>query len=149
MVFLTQKYIGIFGFALFWFPCLVSALYADEAGKIDYSVSTAGHGRRGVQYARLIANGTAVLTSSSVPDLLSLSPSDGGCYLSSRDLLSGKLLWRRDVCSMKNANYAVCAPFRLGFSNSQNSLVYTLDNRGVMRTWDEITGHMVHDRLFP
>ena len=125
---------------------LTIALHADEAGKVDYTIQTAGHGNIGVQYARIVANGMAILTSSAVPDLYTLNRVDGGCYLSSRDVWTGQLLWRRDVCSMKNAKYAVCAPPRFDGSGNYDSQVYTLDSRGLIRVWDDATGQMIHER---
>jgi len=118
------------------------ALFADEAGTFDYTIQTAGHGLLGVRYAQLIANGTAVLTSSSVPNSLPPFQQDGGCFLSSRDLHTGKVLWRRDVCSSsKVANYAVCSRV------PKSSFIHTLDSRGVLRSWDELNGHLVDNRL--
>ncbi len=140
-------------------------MFADEVGQSDFTISSAGHGKFGVTFAQLTSDGKSILTSSSSHS--SSSPlfrgvggnnssssisSDGNerhvkdCYLSSRSLEDGSLNWRNNVCSSSNDNgndmngkirHAV-------YSNKNDHYVYTLDDAGMLRKWDERSGDFVH-----
>jgi len=129
-------------------------MFADEAGQDDFTISTAGHGKFGVTYAKLTSDGMSVLTSSTLPTLSTSSLSDNhqvnvkDCYLSSRSLEDGSLNWRKNVCSTgsgagtgtgvtssSNIRHAV-------YSNTGDKYVYTMDDVGMLRKWDERNGDL-------
>jgi len=144
----------------------------DEAGKFDFTLSSAGHGIDGVKLAQRSSDGLAVITSSSHPDSsllrfttreditnsgsnFHIGTTDGGngnpgCYVSARSIASGDLVWRRDVCSTAlgkgsiNSRYALYAPSSSDRISSDK--FYTLDIGGTFSTWEDRLGALVSTR---
>lgn len=122
------------------------ALFQDEAGKNDFFLPTAGHGILGVQSAFLGSDQQSVITSSSSQSVLGL-PS-GGCYLSSKSLSDGSLVWRRNVCSKNSMNsYGVAST--LNHKSYVSNTVFTLDEAGILRTWSDIDGSLISETSTP
>jgi hypothetical protein len=103
------------------------ALFPEEAGRLDFLVATAGHGP--VRSAALVAG-----SATSAPEVSDPSPSAAGgaavltwsspstsaasCYVASRRVLDGSLLWRRNACSS-------------GFASAPSSSLPGADEEGV------------------
>lgn len=142
---------------------LSTALFEDEAGQTDFTISTAGHGIIGATYAQITSDQRSVLTSSSCPygTPLSISKSsfgsDGvskitsasvnsvGCYVSSRSLKDGSLSWRRDVCSASTASAQDLDQTDIRhavYSILGDETFYTLENNGMFRVWNDTNGAM-------
>lgn len=122
------------------------ALFQDEAGKNDFFLPTAGHGILGVQSAFLGSDQQSVVTSSSSQSALGLS--SGGCYLSSRSLSDGSLVWRRNVCSKISMNsYGVAST--LNHKSYVSKKIYTLDEAGILRTWSDTDGYLISETSVP
>lgn len=118
---------------LVWAASFMSAayaLFAEDAGILDFLVATAGHGLGG----RLIhSTETSVITSDSTWN--SIGPTS--CILASRDLEDGSLHWRRNVCISKHtSSHAVTASNDRLFSNDANGSVraWTVDEGALL--WD-------------
>jgi len=142
------------------------ALFPDEAGLNDFTIASAGHGQFGVTYAYLTSDGKSILTSSSstvgiVDEVTSSSASssslgnlgsgtgNSGCYLASRSLENGKLNWRRNVCSQSLSFSSKKINPRIRhavYSNDKNTMVYTLDNLGILREWDDTNGDLIQEK---
>lgn len=150
-------------------PRSVGALFEDEVGSSDFLLATAGHGVRGVTYSSLASDGGAVITSSShaypvvsdaaeengdgdgaESDPFGFASSSGaqssaaGCYVSARSVEDGSLLWRRDACSSGGASSSAGIRHAVAVSAAAKA-VYTLDDSGVLRGWDETTGALKFD----
>eukprot|EP00554_Chaetoceros_debilis_P007419 CAMPEP_0194072748 /NCGR_PEP_ID=MMETSP0149-20130528/395_1 /TAXON_ID=122233 /ORGANISM="Chaetoceros debilis, Strain MM31A-1" /LENGTH=1164 /DNA_ID=CAMNT_0038752653 /DNA_START=169 /DNA_END=3663 /DNA_ORIENTATION=+ len=147
-------------------------MFADEAGKTDFLLSTAGHGVHGVTYAQLTSDGHSALTSSSAGSSISMStavdtgtgdrsvdrPIDGGCHLSSRSVTTGTLNWRRNVCSTSTSTTSgstTTSSTSTGmsirhavYSNPNDARVYTLDVNGMIRIWNDTNGELLKEMLF-
>ena len=144
-------------------------LFQDEAGKNDFTITTAGHGIYGSAYASITSDHQSVITSSSSPhsapfdgygkgsvSSTSASASTGGCYFTSRKLDSGLLNWRRNACSqhqhlegheehqVRHAVYAAGSGSGNGNGNS-NGEVITLDHVGMVRVWNDVNGNMISE----
>jgi hypothetical protein len=115
----------------------VSALFAHDAGILDFLIPTTGHGPNTMN-AVTVLNGSAIIT---------YSPQS--CYFASRRVESGHLMWRRNLCydgnstSLENSNVIDVA--------ISADIVVTLDasslSRTMIRGWDTLTGALIWDRL--
>ena len=124
-----------------------SALFEDEAGVYDFTIATAGLGL-GPTFAQLSFDASTVLTSSSTWDsAIKLdSPTDAGpldCYLSSRDVKDGTLKWRRNVCSTSTGPSKEPTIRHAVYSDEKSNKVYTLDESGMMRVWNDSNGDLI------
>ncbi len=139
-----------------------AGLFADEAGQNDFTIATAGHGIIGTTYAQVTSDGKSVLTSSSscyataiVKDYEdnvgggSGGGSNSGCYLSSRSLSDGSLNWRRNVCSQpiggSGSGGGVSVIRHAVYSNPHDARVYTLDDYGMLRIWNDTNGALLKE----
>lgn len=133
-----------------------NAMFADEAGTNDFFISSAGHGQFGigVTYAKLTSDGESILTSSSLTDGNEISSSSNrisnsddddskGCYLSSRSLEDGSLNWRRNVCGTSSNTSSNNKIRHAVYSNEDDNFVYTLDDTGSLRQWDDTNGNLI------
>ena len=110
-----------------------SALYKEEAGKLDFLVATTGHGP-----CRFVhAVGESVITSDAAND------SSTSCYVASRRIDDGTLLWRRNVCS------SAVASKKAHVVAVSSSIVATLDKSGSVRAWSLDSGSLLWDALIP
>eukprot|EP00522_Entomoneis_paludosa_P014083 CAMPEP_0172453476 /NCGR_PEP_ID=MMETSP1065-20121228/10774_1 /TAXON_ID=265537 /ORGANISM="Amphiprora paludosa, Strain CCMP125" /LENGTH=871 /DNA_ID=CAMNT_0013205659 /DNA_START=63 /DNA_END=2678 /DNA_ORIENTATION=- len=111
--------------------CLASyatALFAEDAGQLDFLISTAGH--QETNWAHL-AMANLVLTTDAT-STLGVPAATSSCYLAAREIATGTLAWRRNVCSSTDAAaHAVAA---------LETSVVTLDKAGAVRAWDATTG---------
>lgn len=98
------------------------ALFEEEAGKLDFHISTTGHGP--VKVAQAISD--VVITSN-----------PNSCYIASRSINDGSLLWRRNVCSSTSGKgHAVAVG---------SQFIATLDDSGVLRSWHVENGLLAWD----
>ena len=77
------------------------------------------------------------------------------CYLSSRSVETGRLLWRRNVCSSSSSSSSSSPsstsspePMSHMYASSFSpgvGMVHTLDGSGTLRGWDDETGSLVFD----
>lgn len=119
--------------ALFLQPC--RAIFEDDAGQLDFLIATTGHGP--VKFVATVGN-TAVVTSDFTDDATKTS-----CYVASRKVADGTLVWRRNVCSS-----AADEQQYHGVSVSGN-FVATVDHVGVVQAWDATNGALLWDVYLP
>jgi hypothetical protein len=128
------------GLLLLASPDAVQSLQRDDAGVLDFVVATAGHGV--TRHVSAVQQQDAILTS----DAVSLSSSSStSCYVASRKMDSGRLVWRRNVCSTPSTNNKK-SQHALAVSTSQ---FYTMDSAGVARAWTNEEGSLVWDAQVP
>jgi hypothetical protein len=95
------------------------ALYAEDAGVLDFSIATAGHGPVGWAHSYH----DAVITTDGGPESTS-------CFVASRTQSDGRLVWRRNVCSASgDPQKQAHAVATLG------GVLFTSDHAGVVRAW--------------
>ncbi|CAB9510212.1 membrane protein complex subunit 1 [Seminavis robusta] len=115
-----------------------NALFADEVGVSDFLVATTGHGP--TKFVFTTTSGESVITSDSpvAGHELSASTLATSCYVASRNIGSGNLLWRRNVCSSesKSNRHTVAAA---------KDTVWTMDSLGVIRAWEADIGRLIWD----
>ena len=111
------------------------ALFADEAGVSDFLVATTGHGPATFVFA---ADGAVITSDSPVAGhQLVDTAKDTSCFVASRNMESGDLNWRRNVCSNADqTHHAVGA---------SASMVFTMDSSGVIRAWSQSQGKLMWD----
>jgi len=120
-----------------------SAIYKDDVGVIDFSVATAGHGSVGwASFHRGGDNGDDddLVFTSDLPDRRTGATS---CYVAARGIRDGKMVWRRNVCSVSDdvaAAHSVVA---------SETAVYTVDHRGIARAWTAETGDLLWEARVP
>jgi ER membrane protein complex subunit 1, C-terminal len=108
--------------------CLTAhALFAEDAGKIDFLIATAGHGPVGTVHTA----GTDVV----------ITAADSSCHVASRSIPTGQLLWRRNVCT--STSTATSSQIRTTVSGSS---AVTVDGAGVVRGWSVDDGALLWDR---
>lgn len=100
---------------------LTGALFAEDAGQLDFVVATAGHGTVGY---------VSVQEASFVTSDSDEYHSGVSCHVASRNISDGSLLWRRNVCSSDHDS-----GHRHGVAGLDDH-VYTIDNSGLLRCWD-------------
>lgn len=108
-----------------------NALFAEDAGVLDFLVATAGHG---VQTKVIKSLESAIITSDGTNSQWKPTSS---CTVASRFTENGKLKWRRNVCtSQATPNHAVMA---------SKDTIYTNDANGSVRAWTMEEGALVWD----
>lgn len=108
------------------------ALYREDAGVLDFTIATAGHGR--VQFVAPIGVlDDWILTSDAGSHLLE----ESSCYIAVRSLTDGSLVWREKVCAESGHGVAASA-----------SGIFTIDGIGVLRGWSH-TGEVLWDVKVP
>lgn len=120
-----------------------SALFEEEAGQLDFLVATAGHGRTNFVHAF----DTFVITSDSPqePWLSTTEAESTSCYIASRSLDAGALLWRHNVCSEDSSS----ADVQRHVTAVSSDYVITMDQTGIVRAWDAASGSLIWDTLVP
>ncbi|CAJ1953709.1 unnamed protein product [Cylindrotheca closterium] len=108
---------------------IASAIHQEDAGVLDFLVSTSGHSV--TQFVDASLEGSIVTT-----DVPSGSPTS--CFIANRAVEDGSLMWRRNVCSAPGdeQNHDIAA-------TADN--IYTIDNDGSVRAWTKETGHLIWD----
>ena len=110
---------------------LSSALFAEDAGVLDFLVATAGHG---VETKVVASFKESIITSDSGSSQWNPISS---CVVASRSIDVGNLVWRRNVCTSKETpNHAVVA---------SSDAVYTNDANGSVRAWTVNEGALLWD----
>mmetsp|Transcript_6141 Transcript_6141/g.17423 ORF Transcript_6141/g.17423 Transcript_6141/m.17423 type:complete len:701 (-) Transcript_6141:118-2220(-) len=113
------------------------AIYKDDAGVLDFSVATAGHGA--FEWARSVSDADLLITTD-VPGAHSRS----SCFVAGRSLSTGTLRWRRNVCSVPDPETQAHG-IAMGTSVSSEAFFYTVDNAGVVRAWTVANGDLLWD----
>jgi hypothetical protein len=124
-----------------------SALFEEEAGQLDFLVATAGHGRTNFVHGF----GTFVITSDSPQESgfsTDAEVEETSCYIASRSLDDGSLLWRRNVCS-EEASSASASEVQRHVTAVSSDYVITMDHTGIVRAWDAASGSLIWDTLVP
>lgn len=113
------------------------AIYADETGISDFLVATTGHGPP----VFVSSSGDSVVTSDSPirGHQLTETAKDTSCFLASRQIATGDLEWRRNVCSNADQTHHTVEATDLGF--------VTMDSAGVIRGWSQNQGSLLWDSL--
>ncbi|KAL3923166.1 MAG: hypothetical protein SGILL_001813, partial [Bacillariaceae sp.] len=99
------------------------AIYAEDAGVLDFAVTTAGHGAVGMVHP---FQDTIVTTDKS-------DGSGTSCFVASRKQSNGDLVWRRNVCSVSGSDSKQQAHDMATVSGSD--VFFTADHAGVVRAW--------------
>lgn len=114
----------------FWMlllPDAVTSLHREDAGVLDFVISTTGH-----SVTRQVATvGDSILTTDAAGGVTS------SCYVASRKSDSGSLNWRRNVCS-SSASDSTSHSFAVDSSH-----FYTVDSGGIARAWTLQEGNLV------
>lgn len=117
----------------------VNALFEEEAGEADFTLSTAGLGRNGIGFARLTSDENAIITSSRYDSISTAEDGDDkGCYISSRNTMNGTINWRRNACGAQTNQHAIL--YDPTNDDLYGNNIYTLDSSGLVRVWDEREG---------
>ena len=124
-------------------PTSVSALFEKEVGVNDFLIATTGHGSIQTLYTCSIdGKADSVLTSDSVDaGKLMSTRAPTSCFVALREISSGSLIWRRNVCSTnaKGAHHIVTA---------SDEAFFTVDHTGLLRAWTTKTGALMWDSSF-
>ena len=108
----------------FWSLLLATsthALHREDAGLLDFGIATPGHG-----VAKQVAvHGGNVITTD-----------DSSCYVASRSIENGSLVWRRNVCSRPDSEHAM---------GVADQVLFTMDSSGLARAWMKTTGALLWD----
>jgi ER membrane protein complex subunit 1, C-terminal len=112
------------------------ALYAEDAGVLDFIISTAGHGPYRMK----------VLTALGGSVIVSYTPQS--CYVASRNSFTGQMIWRRNVCSVARSEPAMITVDFLDVATTESHVV-TLEIMSpadqIVRGWDVATGALLWD----
>lgn len=139
-------------FLVFWGICLlliqtatVSAMYAEDAGVLDFVVATAGHGPIGLAHPFFKSDGVEalVLTTDLPVQNGQSSSSSSSCYVAARKQVDGQVWWRRNVC-------ATTTPDGGGGAHAvavvdDNGWWFSVDAAGVVRAWTLQHGALLWD----
>jgi hypothetical protein len=157
---------------LAWLVITVGALYEDDVGVIDFKVSTTGHGP--INYAAIVpllngstkfATGSSVLITSdseanpwrSEGKAESSDSSSTSCYIAGRNLTSGSLLWRRNVCHQlrhlpqRHISLAVTTPRRslVVTATSSEPIIRAFDAQNGAELWEIDYNYLFKGHSFP
>eukprot|EP00526_Cylindrotheca_closterium_P002999 CAMPEP_0113617062 /NCGR_PEP_ID=MMETSP0017_2-20120614/8574_1 /TAXON_ID=2856 /ORGANISM="Cylindrotheca closterium" /LENGTH=1007 /DNA_ID=CAMNT_0000526421 /DNA_START=127 /DNA_END=3147 /DNA_ORIENTATION=- /assembly_acc=CAM_ASM_000147 len=106
-----------------------SAIHEEDAGVLDFLVSTSGHSV--TQFVDASLEGSIVTTDVH-------SGSSSSCFIANRAVEDGTLMWRRNVCSTTGGE-------NIHDIATTTDNVYTIDNDGSVRAWTKETGHLIWD----
>ena len=115
---------------LLLFTTSCRAMYVEDAGVLDFTVATSGHGPVGYTYSYK----DTIITSDKPTTTTSTTTS---CFVSCRKQIDGTLLWRRNVCSVPSVDKQVHSITAL------DDMFYTTDNVGVLRGWSLEDGSLL------
>lgn len=134
-------------------------LYQDEAGKLDFTIRTAGHGpvRWAYVWPQPSTISTATSTDASKSSILlttdaretsssSSSTTPSSCYLAGRNITTGAVLWRRNVC-VESSSLSKMKPVTSFVVSAMDNTVVTVNNRGILQAWDALSGALLWDTL--
>lgn len=126
---------------VFSMSAVVEAIFADEVGKFDFLVATAGHGGRGG-----VSQASFSTSDNNANDegVIVTSGSDS-CYVSGRNVTDGSLLWRRNSCSSSSSQNDDGNNEMISSATMKNKVVATLDSSGVLRGWTGLAGEFLFD----
>lgn len=115
-----------------------NALFEEDAGQLDFLVASTGHGHTAFGQGST----AAVISSDSTAEPWVPSAQETSCYVASRSVDTGSLLWRRNVCAADSDNKSHVTVVSAGH-------VITTDLSGIVRGWEIETGNLVWDTLVP
>jgi len=104
------------------------AMFAEDAGKLDFLIATAGHGP--VTYAATAVDDVIVTAGAAT------------CHVAGRSSATGELLWRRHAAVQSNSEEAVSCPVTVV---ANGTTVVTADGTTV-RGWSVQDGRLLWDR---
>ncbi|KAG7341174.1 DUF1620 domain containing protein [Nitzschia inconspicua] len=114
------------------------ALYAEDAGVLDFTVATTGHGAVGWvhSYKDTVVTTDTLSSSWSSSSVNQKKKGKTSCYVASRRQQKGKqhqemngiLVWRRNVCSVPSDHQAHAIA-------AMEDVFFTADHTGVVRGW--------------
>jgi ER membrane protein complex subunit 1, C-terminal len=141
----------LYATALSVLPWTSQALFPEDAGSFDFTVATTGHGVTRFVYSSP-AHG-AVITSDSPIQAHVEDVNDAGiitviptsCFVASRKISDGSLLWRRNVCSTPTSLAEFAGESPLHVVAALGDYLYTMDQTGVVRGWKVATGDLLWD----
>lgn len=130
---------------------IVDAMYAEDAGVLDFVVTTAGHGPFTEVYP-FISEQTPMLLTGGYDDdensnVIDRSPS---CFLAARRQSDGELKWRRKICSStEQAGSGTTGRYDLAVDSTTTDIqkVFTVDGLGVVRAWSLDDGALLWDTI--
>lgn len=112
------------------------ALYAEDAGVLDFRISTAGHGPSRMKVSTALSGSVIV------------SYTAQSCYVASRSSLTGQLIWRRNVCSIARSDSSKITEDFVDVATSEShvvSLELVSPTDQVVRGWDIASGALLWD----
>jgi hypothetical protein len=141
----------VFTTALSVLPWTSQALFPEDAGSFDFTVATTGHGVTRFVYSS--PDDGAVVTSDSpihahvedVDDAGIITVIPTSCFMASRKISDGSLLWRRNVCSTPTSLEEFAGAGPLHVVAALGEYLYTMDQTGVVRGWTVATGDLLWD----
>ena len=122
-------------------PTTITALFAEDAGVMDFRIATTGHGV--TRFAQLVVAASEedeleYLVTSDVGNTGGGgTPSSSSCYVATRNASNGNLLWRRNVCSSSEQQQSHA------LAVVASDFVVTMDHQGVVKSWRLSDGHLV------
>ncbi|KAL7471091.1 hypothetical protein ACHAXS_011390 [Conticribra weissflogii] len=155
--------------ALLLLPSRADAMHADEVGVNDFVLRTAGHGTRGIRFARssrlhsrdISGSGSIWITSESNEypaavsdghsgDIASDAHGHGGnpCFIAARNVTSGEVLWRVDACSSGSTSRNtrnVIFPRHATLFSTRTNIIYSYDDNAILRGWNKEDGGLLFD----
>ena len=121
-------------FPLAFLCTTASALFADDAGTLDFLIATAGHGPNMME---VITNGSAIIT---------YSPKS--CYFASRAVLTGQVIWRRNLCVNGNEHSTAETSSVIDVTLAGSNVI-TMDatsfSKPMIRGWEVSSGALLWD----
>lgn len=131
----------------------VSAIFVEDVGVLDYHWASSGHTATRFVYAD--SDDNYIITSDSPTQgyQLVVDESSTSCFVTSRHIDTGKIQWRRNVCSTPPPTTTTTT----GTKSQQQShtttalptenLWFSMDTEGVVRAWTMIDGALVWDTI--
>lgn len=115
---------------LLFAPC-VTSVFQEDAGVLDFLLQTSGHSVTSFVDETFEGH---VLTS----DNLSSKSESTSCFVASRSVEDGSLLWRRNVCSTSSVDQTHNIA-------SRGEFFYSIDSSGTVRAWTKREGDLLWD----
>ncbi|GKY93103.1 hypothetical protein MPSEU_000278500 [Mayamaea pseudoterrestris] len=119
-------------------PWHIQALTYEEAGVLDFTVATAGHGPMKPNSLAALVKTECVLTSDAGAEMQGSS-----CYVACRSLQDGSLKWRRNVCSsIRDDRFNV-------LYEPINERLFSIDSSSIIRCWGANDGSLLWEQPLP
>ena len=126
-------------------PTTITALFAEDAGVMDFRIATTGHGV--TRFAQLVAAASEDENSNELEYLVTSDVGNTGmpsssCYVATRNASNGNVLWRRNVCSVASSSSEQQQQSH-ALAVVSSSFVVTMDHQGVVQSWRLTDGHLI------